>query len=76
MDRTTLAAEVAKRHTIQLTEDRGAEGQEFATWLQKHGHNARVAALDADYVDGAATWGDETAKETLRYLEDCWLNDT
>ena len=75
-DRQALAAAVAKRHVIQLADTRGAGGQDFAAWLQRHGHNARLAELEYDYIDGAATWGDPLGCETLRYYEDCWLNDT
>lgn len=58
-------------YTIEIAFDAsGTEeaAQEFATWLNEQGHDARVGNSTGSYVDGRSTSNDEDAREIMNNL--------
>lgn len=60
-------------YTIILSCDQH-EGEEFAAWLNGHGHDATIGNSTGSYVDGAWTSSDESANDSLRRLWDEYCN--
>lgn len=51
------------------------EEEQFAEWLNKHGHTATVGHSTGSYVDGKWTQHDEAAQELMNKLWDQYCGD-
>ena len=50
------------------------EADEFANWLNNHGHEANVGTSTGNYIDGEHTANDPELQETLNDLWDEYCN--